>query len=375
MNLAELIGLRPVPGAGLLVSVTGRCPLHCAHCSTAATMSAPEPDARHLLRFAGSLTARSRPDVLMLTGGEPLLRPGLVLDLTAAARRAGTRVAVLTGGFFARGGSLPPAVRRVIEAVDHFSVSIDAFHEREVSRADVFAVLRHVLGEGTAASLHVTGSGPADPYLAQLTAAVRAEFGDTVPMLVTTVKPVGRAAAWAAAGRWNPGPGRPLPCPMAAWPVVAPDGTVVACCNQDVVDRRPVPAHLDLGHVARDGWPAIRQRSLGSPVLRSVRTVGPVRLLARNSSRNGAAQPPAYCDACRQLSEHPAVIAAASRAAAGPAGAALDQAVAHLQAQAGPAALIRRYGCASYAHLVTPSPRHDHPAPPSSAPPSREDAA
>src|SRR5580698_3952631 len=172
MNLAELIGLRPVPGAGLLVSVTGRCPLHCAHCSTAATMSAPEPDARHLLRFAGSLTARSRPDVLMLTGGEPLLRPGLVLDLTAAARRAGTRVAVLTGGFFARGGSLPPAVRRVIEAVDHFSVSIDAFHEREVSRADVFAVLRHVLGEGTAASLHVTGSGPADPYLAQLTAAV-----------------------------------------------------------------------------------------------------------------------------------------------------------------------------------------------------------
>lgn len=34
MRLAEIIELRPVPAAGLLATLTRRCPLNCAHCST-----------------------------------------------------------------------------------------------------------------------------------------------------------------------------------------------------------------------------------------------------------------------------------------------------------------------------------------------------
>ncbi|WP_329499220.1 radical SAM protein [Kitasatospora herbaricolor] len=350
MDLAELVGLRPTPCAGLLVTLTQRCPLSCAHCSTASTMAGDEPTARQLLDFVDSFTVEDRPELMLLTGGEPLLRPALVVELAALARRSGTRTALLSGMFFARQARLPDRIRAAVTALDHFSASIDAFHEREVPRTDVFRALRAVLAEGVPVSLHVTGTGPADPYLADLTADVRRTFGGHVPMLVNEVRAVGRAAGWAGAGRAPAPDGRPLPCAMAAWPVIAQDGAVLACCNQDTVDRRPVPPHLLLGHIARDGWADVRRRSLAGPALRMLRAVGPGHLYARYGD---LADCTGYCSGCRALGEHPGVLAAAERDGAGPVGELLDLQAAHSQREAGPAALVRRFGSPRYADLVT----------------------
>jgi hypothetical protein len=361
MELGELMLLRPLPGSGVLLTLTRRCPLHCAHCSTRSTMDGEEPDAGDLLRFVesfdgsatGGLGAEAvRPEAVMFTGGEPLLLPDLVAELAAAARRAGTRSAVLTGGFFARGGPIPDRVLRAVRAVDHFSVSLDAHHEREVERAHVLLLVRQVLDLGVPASFHLVGTGPDDPYLADVTAEIRRVFGDRVPMLVNTLRRVGRAASWAT-GRPAPPAGlRALPCAMAAWPVVAFDGTVLACCNQEVVDRRPAPEHLTLGHIASDDWPTVRERALGSPVLRMVRTMGPTYLRERHipsEQRNAA---PGYCEGCRQLSRHPEVLEGARTAAAGAGGALLDQYAAQLQRRGGVVTLVRRHAPSRYAELV-----------------------
>ncbi|WP_329571578.1 radical SAM protein [Kitasatospora sp. NBC_01266] len=366
MELAELVGLRPVPCAGLLVMLTQRCPLACAHCSTSSTPRGTDQDAADLLRFINSCGPTDRPELVLLTGGEPLLIPELVRELATSARAVGTRSALLSGMFFAREGRIPERVLRAITAVDHFSASIDAFHEREVARADVLRALATVLDAGIPVSLHVTGTGPDDPYLADLTGEVRRTFGDTVPMLVNEVRAVGRAAAWADPARVTatatPGAamesaGGPLPCAMAAWPVVAADGTVLACCNQETVDRRPAPAHLRLGHIAVDDWPTVRQRALRSPALRMLRAVGPTHLYARfGEPQDGAERCAGYCDGCRALGEHPEVLAGATLAGTGPVGELLDLQAARTQSSAGPAALVRRFGCAPYADLVELSP-------------------
>ncbi|CAM5737420.1 Radical SAM protein (Fragment) OS=Streptomyces microflavus OX=1919 GN=G3I39_17810 PE=4 SV=1 [Streptomyces microflavus] len=39
MELAELVGLRPFPAAGLLLGLTRRCPLRCGHCSTGSDLT------------------------------------------------------------------------------------------------------------------------------------------------------------------------------------------------------------------------------------------------------------------------------------------------------------------------------------------------
>jgi hypothetical protein len=349
MELAELIALRPVPSAGVLLTLTRRCPLSCAHCSTSSTMAGEEPSAEQLLGFVGSFTEEDRPETVMLTGGEPLLLPGLVYELASRIRATGSRSVLLSGMFFAKGGRIPPSIMRAITSVDHFSASLDAFHEREIPRPDVFRAIRQVLDSGIPVSFHLTGTGPQDPYLADVTGAIRREFADRVPMLVNEVRPVGRAAAWAAATKHRVDGRLALPCAMAAWPVVAFDGTVLACCNQRTVDHRPAPAHLLLGHIAEDDWVTVRRRSLSSPVLRMVRTVGPAHLYGRYAPGCGAS---GYCAGCRGLSEYPDVVAGAVRDASGLVGELLDREAARMQAAAGPVELLRRYGCAPYAELV-----------------------
>ncbi|MFJ5137655.1 radical SAM protein [Streptomyces sp. NPDC088707] len=378
MDLAELIGLRPVPCGGLLVALTRRCPMSCAHCSTGSSMTASEePDPQQLLNFVGSFGVEDRPEVVMLTGGEPLLLPELAARVAGLAQAKGSRVALLSGMFFARGGRVPDRIMRTITALDHFSASLDVHHEREVPRADVLRALGAVLDAGIPASIHLTGTGRGggtgtgtgsgtgtgtgpgpgagtdidDPYLADVVADVRRVFGARMPMLVNEVRPLGRAAGLVRPTPPGPDDSLAAPCALAAWPVVAFDGTVAACCNQWTVDRRPVPPHLRLGHLAEDDWPTVRERSLGSPVLRMLRAVGPRRLHARYET---APAPAGYCRSCHALADRPGVLEGAARDAGGRVGELLDRLTTAQQRAAGPAALVRRMGCARYAHLVEP---------------------
>jgi pyruvate-formate lyase-activating enzyme len=350
MRLADMMALRQTICAGLLVTLTERCPLHCAHCSSASTLRGRRLDAQALLGLLGTLRPNCRPEVLMLTGGEPLTRPGLVVAAAETARAAGTRTAVLSGAFFARGGRMPSAIRRAARAVDHFSLSLDAYHEREVPRQDVFDLLHTLLRMGVRTSLHLVGGGPDDPYLAEVTAQVLARFGTDVPMLVNEVRPVGRAAAWTLPPK-RPDTGAAAPCEMAAWPVVTVDGTVTACCNQDVVDGRARPDHLRLGELPATTWPQVHARAHRLPVLRMIRTVGPVHIAG-----HAAAQPEGcavgYCGTCHRLEEVPDAVGWAERAGDGPVGELLQATAIHAGRAGGPAALLRRHGAGRFAHLV-----------------------
>lgn len=353
MRLAEILTLRHTVGAGLFVTLTERCPLHCAHCSTRSGRFGRTLDAELLGRFVASFTADTRPEVMMFTGGEPMLHARTVVELAAAARPIGVRTAVLTGAYFARRGLRPAALEAVAAAVDHLSVSIDAFHEREVPRAEVFALLRWLLDRGVHTSVHAVGEGPDDPYLADLTTAVTGTFGPEVPMLVTAIAPVGRARDRALAAAAPPHGTAVLPCPLAAWPVVTVDGTVTACCHQDAVDETVAAAaaggHLRLGDIT-DGWPELLARTRRSPVLRMVRTVGPVYAAARTGA------PPAadYCATCHRFTSDPRTAGWAESAGRGAAGELLEQTAVAARTAAGPADLVRRLGVARYADLVAP---------------------
>ncbi|MGW4799092.1 radical SAM protein, partial [Nonomuraea sp. NPDC004297] len=194
MHLAEMAMLRAVPAAGVFLALTRRCPLSCAHCSTESAMDSAEHAERPFRRLVATFTEAEHPRFVAMSGGEALLRPGLVRDLAESARLAGTKSYLLSGLYFAREGrAVPAALRAAIAAVDHFAVSLDRFHEREVDRRTAFRVLREVRSWGPRVSVQITGDGDDDPYVAELVREVRREFADQVPMLVTPLRPVGRA--------------------------------------------------------------------------------------------------------------------------------------------------------------------------------------
>ncbi|ATL32003.1 radical SAM protein [Streptomyces formicae] len=372
MHLVELLAARSRPAAALLMTLTRRCPLSCAHCSTASTADAEQLDAALLTGFAATFTPDDRPDFLLLTGGEPLLRPRLVQDLARLARAAGTRTQLLTGMFFARDarrGGIAPGIAAALAAVDHVAASLDVFHEAQVPRARILGVLRDLLDAGKDVSVQVTGLGPDDPYLADVTDDVRRTFDDRVPVLVAGVRAAGRAAQWLSASRVADAPpaagrGRiaAAPCAMAAWPVVAFDGTVVACCNQNVVDGRAgsaqggtggFPGHLRLGHVADDGWPAVRRALVERPLLRGIRAFGPQYLAdalapGADSGRGCAG----YCGTCVSALAAPGASAAADAFMARAGTRVLEGEINRLVQERGADGFLARHAVAAYRDLA-----------------------
>jgi hypothetical protein len=300
VHAAEVLALRTTPVAGVFFSLTRRCPLHCAHCSTRSGPDAEQSPAEPFLRLAGSFTPACRPEIVSLTGGEPLLRPRLVRDLTRLCHDAGARVDLLTGAFFLRGNGVPHRIREAIAELDHLAVSVDRWHEPEVPRRAVVAYLAELLDAGIDVSVQLTGDGEDDPYLAEAIEDIRTRLDDRVPMFVGLLGPGGRAADWMPPRTPPDSPPVAYGCDAASWPVVGFDGRVVACCNQDAVDG-PTPPHLLLGHAAHDPWPVLQERALQRAALRAIRTYGP-RWLAEQSGHGCSA---GVCDSCHLLAETP----------------------------------------------------------------------
>ena len=350
MHLMDVLELRPVPAAALFLALTRRCPLSCAHCSTNSLLSSEEHDGEMFLRLVDSFTPENRPEVILMSGGEALLRPRLVRELAESARDAGCSSQVLSGMFFARSGRIPRPILRAIESVDHFSASLDEFHEREVSRAQVFRTLDDVLELGKDVSLHIVGLGDEDPYVAGLVDDIRRHFDDRVPILVGRVGAMGRASAWLEE---NGTPRRRKisaePCMIANWPLVAFDGTIVACCNQEVVDRRPVPEHLRLGHAAEDDWGTVRGRYLTSAILRGLRVFGPEYIADRYGE---AVSCDGYCETCVELSTDSGLGKRLAEELARPTTELVERHVAMLERSGGALAFARRAGMARYADLI-----------------------
>ncbi len=351
MHLVDVLALRPITGAGVSIGVTRRCPLSCAHCATNSTAKSEEAPAEMFLRFVDSFTEACHPEVLALSGGEAFLRPDLVRQLARRARAVGCRTIALSGMFWARGSTIPPAIRRAIDELDHFSVSMDAFHEMEVPRESVFRVLETLLNEGKDVSIHLVGLDAADPYLESAAQEVQRRFGARVPMLVNDVTPMGRARNWLERPAYvAPANIEPDPCSVAAWPVVAYDGTVVGCGNDDVVDG-PAPPHLRVGHVATDGWPELYARFLTSSLLRAIRTFGPEYVNDRQGS--GVVACTGYCATCQNLSADPQLEANVELLMARRSTQTVERQVVLAERQAGPESFIRRYGLPGFADLVT----------------------
>jgi pyruvate-formate lyase-activating enzyme len=353
VHLVELINKRQVAAAGIFVMLTRRCPLGCRHCSTNSGNDSEEHDSATFLRFTRSFREDCHPDYLLLTGGEPLTRPRLVSSLARSARAAGTRSYLLTGMFFARNGTIPGPVHRAIADVDHVAVSIDGFHQEFVPRDQVFRAMHLMAAEGVDLSVQLTGWSEDDAGLAENVTAVRTEFGDRVPVLVGLVKPYGRARMLAEPVSGGPGLGESAlggPCSFAGWPVVGPDGTISACCNQAVVDGLAVPGggrpgHLELGHAARDDWSVVRHRCLTTPLLRAVRALGPDATARLAGSGQGDGE---YCQACWRLSDSPG----AGRWAAGPAARSMIALTERRAVASDARRFVRRQGAAGFADLV-----------------------
>jgi heme b synthase len=116
--------LTPVPPPRLVFwETTAGCNLRCLHCRRLDVLDAPSSDdlsSAEARRLIDDISAHYKP-ILVLSGGEPLMRPD-ILDLARHARESGLRVALATNGTLVT-AEKAAAIRQA--GVARVSVSLD----------------------------------------------------------------------------------------------------------------------------------------------------------------------------------------------------------------------------------------------------------
>ncbi|MEV4612769.1 radical SAM protein [Kitasatospora sp. NPDC049258] len=279
MRLDQVLTLRRTPGASVLLYLTDRCPVGCAHCSVSARPDSPGPvDLALLGELLAGLVARPGLRAVAVSGGEPFAERRALTLAVDQLHAAGLTVVLFTAGHWA-GPRTPAWIAGLLRKAGTVFLGVDGYHLARLGRERLRRAVRAVAEAGGHPVLQVIDQPGRLDFARSLLAeefgadwSVRAELYPTAPL-----------AAGRGAGLFPPPAPRPAagfgPCLPARAPTVRYDGTVTGCCNETVITgggpaalRRRVTDAAGLG-AALDGYAR-------SPLLRILATTGPGPLAA-----------------------------------------------------------------------------------------------
>jgi len=298
----------------LMISLTARCNIACAHC---AVWSGPERSERlsreQLVPALTELLEAARIDAMAVSGGEPFLEPDTLREIAALAGRHAAPLAVHTNGFWAKSPGRARELLRGLPGITQLQVSTDEYHQEHLPLERVCNAIEAAVDCGLQAELLVcTWQGDQDPFHHKIRLALGDDLLQRVRVLPSVIDPVGRAASLSErcieplraelpAGR----------CLQVNRPTLTEDGHLCACCNLSVANRSE-PNPLRLGNLSTGSLTDILDRSEQHWLLHGLRVGGPRYLaeLARARGAHGVSakryRRGAICDLCGDLWADPA---------------------------------------------------------------------
>ncbi len=311
------------PGQHLAVMLTRRCNRPCGPGSVARAPGIKgEPGDAEVVEWIRAAAAAGTRSV-RLTGGEPMLRPQLVMRLLRECRRLGMGTSMTSNGFWGRS---PARARRQLRALKRgglgsLVISYDRYHA-EFQGPDP---VRHISAAADEIGMPMRVTLVRGTDEAELTALVgRLQDLPATRFRVYDLQPVGRA--------------RTLPltlhraevegfCTACASPALSDDGRVMACNGPAYFEGERSP--LVLGTVRDTPLAELLERHRTDPVLDTIRTTGPAGLRDELRRIPGFEQfpfRPAYsgiCDLCHHITRSPEAVAALRQRLSQPEAAAL----------------------------------------------------
>jgi hypothetical protein len=307
LTFADVELARRTRGRSVLLFITDRCPVGCAHCSVDSRADSPSISDFDLFeQIVDAICARPEVDVVGISGGEPFVeRRGLAF----AARRvadSGKDLVLYTSGVWAKSDETPAWIRDAVALASCVFLSTDAFHADQISDDQFIRAARAISGEGVPIVVQVLDD---ELMVERAHGLLVAAFGGSWPehAEVNLIPPLpygrGKTVFMRGAGR----PGHEFqPCTVAAAPVIRYDGRIAGCCNENVI---------------MGGGPAVLRRTCGSqqemdaaiehfgtaPFLGAIGGVGPAGLTQHPRFRDLADERfPSICDLCWKMLERTA---------------------------------------------------------------------
>lgn len=274
MTFSDVEEVRRTPGRSILLFITDRCPVGCAHCSVDSRRDSPTiTDYEFFEAILDWLCAETEIGVVGISGGEPFVeRRGLTLASRMLAQ-TGKQQVVYTSGVWATAATPPAWINDVLNRCSCVFLSTDAFHAESVPNERFVHAAQAIADAGAWIIVQVVGL---ERMVEQAQQLLHDAFGDSVAdfaeLNLTVPLTHGRGANVFTQTAQVPGHAFG-PCPAIASPVVRYDGLVTGCCNESVVmDRGPSRLRRRTG--SKEELAAARDRFRRDPLLRAVGGVG-----------------------------------------------------------------------------------------------------
>jgi organic radical activating enzyme len=303
-RIDDVLQDRYAPGRSVLLFLTDRCPVGCAHCSVDSRRDSPTiRDHRLFGELVDAICADPALTLVGISGGEPFVeRRGL----TTAMRRfaaADKDVALYTSGIWARSATPPAWIAEILPLASCVFLSTDGFHADSVD-ADRFVHAARAIAEAGVPVIVQVLDQPAevDRVHTLLATAFGPGWREFADLSFIQPLPYGRGEHVFAPPPRQRG-ASVGGCRLLAAPVVRYDGRIAACCNEPVIMgrgpdrlRRTVTSGDELAEVLRALRADALLAAIASPGAGAVTALPRYQELADTEVRG-------LCDLCWRLQE------------------------------------------------------------------------
>ena len=288
--------------------LTYKCTIACSHCIVKAGPNRKEEMLlEDAFRWIDELRSYRNGYIrgISLTGGEPFYN---VENLAAISSYAANRrfvVSVVSNAYWAETREEALRVLSRCSSIQMLSVSADVGHQAFIPLANVRNAIWAAKKRGILYDIAVATPSEEDVEYLRLRDELL-DFVDEDQIHVTVTLPVGRASETMDDGQLvlSSEPSKAA-CSMASYPIIFPNGNVIACIGPPIT--LPAGHPLFLGNLKKESLSALFDRSETNIILHAIRTFGPrvlVNLLLE--SRYAHLLPRQYvedatCDVCFRL--------------------------------------------------------------------------
>jgi organic radical activating enzyme len=242
---------------------------------------------------------------ISLTGGEPFYNFDHLIKIADYANKLGFIVSVVSNAFWATTREKALQTLEQCTSIQMISISSDVPHQQLIPFSNVKNAIWAAKKLGKLYNVAVSTENEELPEYKRLMDDIL-EISDAENVNVATILPVGRAEEEIAPENYTYSSEPSVSaCDMASFPIIFPNGNVIACIGPPIALPEFNP--LFLGNLYKENLAEIFDRAEQNYILHAIRTLGP-QMLVNLMKENGYEHllPNRYientaCDVCYRL--------------------------------------------------------------------------
>lgn len=287
--------------------LTYKCTVACPHCIVKAGPSRTEEmSAEDAFRWIDQIKLFRDGFIssISLTGGEPFYNTDLTLKIADYANKQGLIVSVVSNAYWATTKERALKMLESCKSIQMISISTDIPHQKFISFDHVKNAIWAAKKTGKLYNIAVATESEDDPEYLKLMDDIL-EITDREYINTAIILPVGRAETESGHKHLMVTEPPESACSMASFPIIFPNGNVIACIGPPIT----LPEHnpLFLGNLRKESLNEILDKAENNFILQAIRVFGP-RTLVSLLKENGYIEllPEQYideaiCDICFKL--------------------------------------------------------------------------